>query len=1284
MASGARGPLLLGAPARLVRGPPGGFSKRNAAARPLHARGLHGALPQTLRATSRQQTGAPRGAAARIHAASAPTLFNPAAAAAAAAVAAAAAADTAAAAARGSSSTATVEIGECLAPLLAAEDCAAARVAAVKDCLAAFSVAAAAAETAGAAGAAGLSAEVFTYDLRHPAFSRLLKAAIPATPAAAAVAASPAAAALGISQQQLQQLQQQQQMWYSEMGSPFHVLLLQALRAAALLAEGPTSSSSSSNTGSSSSSSVGLEAVAAEVAASWQLQVNKDLRRLRLKAEAFVHPQAHGEAAAASTTAAAAAAAAAESATAADGPSFFLEKVEEVEAAATRLLCSAAEAAALLAEMQLRHSVRDLVPTLLLILERVRLSRPTPQQQQQQKQQQQLEPLLLEGDTRPLSAGFPSAAAAGTAAAEAARAGVQCLHALGRCQLFSEQLLGIVSADHLPAMEPDSLALYLFEAGRMGLRCKRRIDVCVERAAAAASQMSPPSLLLAAAGMYRFCVDCRPFYQEAAPRLVTLLPEMDFYQLRLMLRIVKHLDPSSKEASMSLLARQAASRLQAMVPLLQPQQLCWYCCCCCRYRCCCSADFAAQWDPAPLVVAVSVAVHCVPPPATAALPLLLHSYCCCIATFVERRCLDTPKEFFSLTRALVSALEETEPSRGLGRGEATAAAEAAAAAPPAAPPAAAAAATAADVDDPLALVHPVHDLVDVVDCLASHGLQSSLLPRIEAILAARYAGLDAPLFLLACHCPGISPLTSLKQQSSTSISSSSSSGSSNSGSSNSGSSNSGSSSSGSSSSGSSSSGSWLCGFGMVQMWCRSVEAEPTLFKSLRDIVTCVYPLAAAVYIHPVLFQRAARFVESRFSSSTSSRRLGAVGGGGLYPSERHLESFYLSHIAWSFLVADMQSRPFFVRILDRALAAAQPRLPSSSAKEETVPSARRGKGGRPSRAAVVADAATAATVNEDSSNSSSSRKDDSLFALPWRVQDAAWFVPAARKPEGEGGAEGAAAATTTTAATATATATAVNGAAVVSSMSLSPLDVISYRSHCEPMALLQQVCSLLQLESPQVVKSLSQVDAFEALAGPLIRWKAERQRETQRFLEEVRAAAAAAGLEYKDSREGGGPPSPAPHWGHHWPLSEVSLWIERVPLVLQTEAEGMLLHAPSSPTQQQRLYNTGFKYLLLRAFKALGQPKALFLDADEWRAASGSPQQQQDLLRRKAALEDFFFFLGVEGRRPERVTAAAFFPAASASLSPPTAPPLQATGWLRPTQRLLPLPPALLLPPRLC
>lgn len=84
-----------------------------------------------------------------------------------------------------------------------------------------------------------------------------------------------------------------------------------------------------------------------------------------------------------------------------------------------------------------------------------------------------------------------------------------------------------------------------------------------------------------------------------------------------------------------------------------------------------------------------------------------------------------------MTRSLAAALEATEPAAATVEDKASSApsSDIAGAASPAA------------ASDPLALVHPLHDLVDVVDCLASHGMQSPLVPRIEAILASRFTGL---------------------------------------------------------------------------------------------------------------------------------------------------------------------------------------------------------------------------------------------------------------------------------------------------------------------------------------------------------------------------------------------------------------------------------------------------------------------------------------------------------------------------------------------------------------
>ncbi|KAL8439699.1 hypothetical protein Efla_000369 [Eimeria flavescens] len=1120
MASLSRGPLR-GAPLRLMGSNRQGAPRQPVAPRAcsaakwLQSRALHEALPQATRPQPWQQPAGAAGAAASpVHAAAAAPAVTA----------------SAAAATRVDKSNPAVEASACLAPLLPTADvpaaaAAAARSAAAREALALFAAAVEAAEAAGGPPVA------YLYDLRDPLYRQLLRGATPATPAAAAATASPAGAALGE-----QQHQQQQQMWCSELGSPFYVLLLQALHAAAAAANASVGSSgnsntprnsSSSNSSSSSSSNSSdangaLEAAGAEVAALWQLQVNKDLRCLRLKAAAALQPPA----------AAAAPAAAASAATAAAAREAHADELQlaEVEAAATRLLSSAAEAAALLAELQLRHSVRAIVPTLLLILERVRLSRPSTaeqqqqqkQQQQQQQQQQQLEELKTAVSLSGGCSAAGAAAAAAARAATAATAGVQCLHALGRCQLFSEQLLGVVSADFLIAMGPDCLALYLFECGRMGLRCKRWIDASIERAAAAAQEMSAPSLLLAAAGAYRFCVDCRVFYEKAAPRLIALLPAMDYYQLRLMLRLVKHLDPAFGDAALRSLAKGAAKRLEEKVPFLEPQQL------------------------------------------------------CCIATFVERRCLDTPAEFASLTRALVAALEAGGPSSS------------ASAQPPAAAAAAGGGGGEAAADDPLALVHPIHDLVDVVDCMASHGLQSPLASRIERILATRFSEIEHSVnFTLWLVClDAFSRLANYRPRAlllrvTDSLCSNSSN----------------SNTSSSSSSNALEAPSLLDSLSVVQklkfmqaltrlsffspsvaqMWCRSVEEERSLFKSLRDAMTCVFPLARGVYVHPVVFERAARFVDSRCSSS---RRFS-----GLYPSEsRHLEFFILSHVCWSFLVAEMHAKPFFRRLLDRTLAAA----PSFGGPAG-------GPGGGPNNAADEGPCSTAAAAGAAAEGASSSNGEPE-FRLPWRLRDAGWLAHEEASGEAAAAAGGSAAAAAAAAAPAAAAA-ASKGWAVTpcnAASALSALDVISYRRHCEPLALLQQTCRLVLLEAPQLLRSVAQPERLRGLAESVVRWKADREADVQLLLQEVSAAAAAAGVQLIDSRQGGGPPSPALQWGHLWPFSEVSLWAGGVPLILLSEADGLLLHAAASSNGGQPLFfNTGFKFLLLKAFRALGQPKSV-------------------------------------------------------------------------------------------
>lgn len=383
-------------------------------------------------------------------------------------------------------------------------------------------------------------------------------------------------------------------------------------------------------------------------------------------------------------------------------------------------------------------------------------------------------------------------------------------------------------------------------------------------------------------------------------------------------------------------------------------------------------------------------------------------------------------------------------------------------------------------------------------------------------------------------------------------------------------------------------------------------------------MTCVFPLSLAVYIHPVLFARAFRFVENRCNNPR-------VRGGGLLTSDRwvraaaalqslllslqsstrrerlllpqrmqrspllhdsispyvvflcirHLELFFLSHLCWSFLVAEMQLRPFFLSLLDCALAVSSP--PVSEGLRITETAACGSEGG---------------------------------FHLPWGLMDVAGTADTQETAAARG------------------RETTFSSASCCFGMSLTPLDYILYRNHCNPTALLQQVSRLLQLETPQLVAASTQQEALKAHAGALMRWKTERRATTQRFLREVKGkgrdrflsllicvllwvslsfvlssscvsfaasflslapdVAAAGSLDWREASDGG-PPSPAPGFGHQWPFSEVSLWVGGRPLVLMDEDEG--LRQTANPKGSQRIYNTGHKYLLLRAFRALGVPK---------------------------------------------------------------------------------------------
>lgn len=237
-------------------------------------------------------------------------------------------------------------------------------VTALRGALSSFSAAVERAE-------ATLQPFTYNYDVTDPAYGRLLKPATPATPAAVAAAAGTVNDAAAAARTAPVQLQQQQRAW-KYLGSPFYILLLQAVHAAKAtrgLSRPPTPEGAqeaatapvpyveeAGGAASLFTSSSSTEAAAAEVAAFWQLQVAKDLRRLRHAAEAL--QQARGSLTGDLK----------EDSSALTGTPDAVHCLsqQDVDAAVLGLLCSAAEAVALLAEMQMKHSVRDIVPTLLL------------------------------------------------------------------------------------------------------------------------------------------------------------------------------------------------------------------------------------------------------------------------------------------------------------------------------------------------------------------------------------------------------------------------------------------------------------------------------------------------------------------------------------------------------------------------------------------------------------------------------------------------------------------------------------------------------------------------------------------------------------------------------------------------------------------------------------------------------------------------------------------------------------------------------------------------------
>ena len=196
----------------------------------------------------------------------------------------------------------------------------------------------------------------------------------------------------------------------------------------------------------------------------------------------------------------------------------------------------------------------------------------------------------------------------------------------------------------------------------------------------------------------------------------------------------------------------------------------------------------------------------------------------------------------------------------------------------------------------------------------------------------------------------------------------------------------------------------------------------------------------------------------------------------------------------------MHRRPFFVTLLERALAlspcfAAQV-SPEAACWEELAAQ----KGHCSYDSELVTPDFTA------------------RGAAPWRLQDVA--AVDAQLPKSRHGAAGGSdcagvdatrisgvAADDCTTATGASAAVSTQPVAWCPVVFMTALDCITYCSHCEPAVLLQQVCRLLQLETPQLAAAGEQQQTFRAHAEAVVRWKGDRQPELRQLLEEVRGAA---------------------------------------------------------------------------------------------------------------------------------------------------------------------------------
>ncbi|EER05024.1 hypothetical protein Pmar_PMAR009203 [Perkinsus marinus ATCC 50983] len=156
------------------------------------------------------------------------------------------------------------------------------------------------------------------------------------------------------------------------------------------------------------------------------------------------------------------------------------------------------------------------------------------------------------------------------------------LQLLGQGMVYHPEVFDFTchSAERAKLMDPHTMALVLYEAGRHGLRTKHYTDVIVPAAAELAPNMSLEDLRLSMRGLMRFVKDWRAFFDVIcikSSRVHDELSNMTNESLIMLMRVCKELKASRKyndthkdiadEISQRLSRREFSSEEQGMVSM---------------------------------------------------------------------------------------------------------------------------------------------------------------------------------------------------------------------------------------------------------------------------------------------------------------------------------------------------------------------------------------------------------------------------------------------------------------------------------------------------------------------------------------------------------------------------------------------------------------------------------------------------------------------------------------------------------------------------------------------